>query len=224
MGYVLAWAFREEIQRRELDLPVASVVTSVVVGEEDALLKPVGPILTRDEVRTLERDRGWRVAATEHGLRRVVPSPRPERVLELEAVRLLLSAGHLVIAGGGGGVPLAPDERGSGSLRGVEVVVDKDRTATLLAIELGRERIVHLTSVDAVYRDYGTPHAAPIERMRAEEARLLWRAKHFHDGSMGPKIEASLEFLRAGGESVLITAPERLTAALAGRAGTWILP
>jgi carbamate kinase len=222
IGYVLAWAFREEIRRRGLDLPVASVVTSVVVGEDDAILKPVGPILTRDEARTFEKDRGWKVAGTEHGLRRVVPSPRPTRVVEIDSIRLLHSAGHLVIAGGGGGVPLAADERGS--VRGVEAVVDKDRTATLLAVELGLPRIVHLTSVDAVYRDYGTPRAAPIARMTVEEARHLWKGGHFHDGSMGPKIEASLEFLQAGGESVVITAPERLTDALGKHAGTWIVP
>jgi len=222
MGYVLTWAFREEIRRRELDLPVAAVVTSVVVGGADALLKPVGPILTRDEARTFEKEREWKVAGTEHGLRRVVPSPRPTKVLEIDSIRLLLSAGHLVIAGGGGGVPLGPDDRGS--LRGVEAVVDKDRTATLLAVELGLPRIVHLTSVDAVYRDYGTPRAAPIARITVEEARRLWQADHFRDGSMGPKIEASLAFLQAGGESVLITAPERLEDALAERAGTWILP
>jgi carbamate kinase len=220
-GYVLAWAFREEIRRRGLDLPVAAVVTSVVVREDEAILKPVGPILTRDEARAFEKDRGWRVAGTEHGLRRVVPSPRPVGVLELDSIRLLHSAGHLVIAGGGGGVPLAADERSS--LRGVEAVVDKDRTATLLAVELGLSRIVHLTSVDAVYRDYGTPLAAPIAGMTVEEARHLWQADHFPDGSMGPKIEASLDFLQAGGESVVITTPERLTDALAKRAGTWIV-
>jgi carbamate kinase len=222
MGFVLACAFREEIRRQELDLPVVSVITSVVVGEADTLLKPVGPILMQDEARTLEKERGWRVAGTEHGLRRVVSSPRATRVLEIDSIRLLHSAGHLVIAGGGGGVALAPDDRGT--LRGVEAVVDKDRTATLLAVDLGCKRIVHLTSVDAVYRDYGTPRAAPIARMRAEEARLLWQADPFRDGSMSPKIEASLEFLQAGGESVLITAPERLEDALADRAGTWILP
>jgi carbamate kinase len=221
-GYVLAWAFREEIRGRGLELPVASVVTSVVVGEDDALLKPVGPILTGDEARTFEKDRGWEVAGTEHGLRRVVPSPRPVRVLEIDSIRPLLAAGHLVIAGGGGGVPLAEDDRGS--LRGVEAVVDKDRTATLLAVELDLARIVHLTSVDAVYRDYGTPLAAPIPQMTAGEARRLRQAGHFHDGSMGPKIEASLELLQAGGESVLITSPERLADALAKRAGTWIVP
>jgi carbamate kinase len=222
MGYVLGWALREEIRRRELELPVVSVVTSVVVAEADGLLKPIGPILRRDEVRTFEKERGWKVAGTEHGFRRVVPSPRPSRVLEIDSIRLLLSAGQLVIAGGGGGVPLAPDAQGS--LRGVEAVVDKDRTATLLAVELGVKRIVHLTSVDAVYRDYGTPRAAPIERVTVEEARLLWEADHFRDGSMGPKIEASVEFLQAGGESVLITAPERLAEAFAERAGTWIVP
>lgn len=222
MGYVLACALREEIRRRKLDLPVVSVVTSVVVAGRSDLLKPIGPLLTRDEARTFESDRGWRVAGTEHGIRRVVPSPRPSRVLEIDSIRLLLSAGHLVIAGGGGGIPLTSDDRGV--LTGVDAVVDKDRTATLLASELGSKRIVHLTSVDAVYRDYGTPRAKPLDRMRAEEALRLMQEGHFPEGSMGPKIEASLEFLQAGGESVLITAPERLLDGLVERAGTWIVP
>lgn len=222
MGYVLANALREEIRSGELDLPVVSLVTSVVVEARDAPLKPIGPLLTSEEARAFANERGWRVARDGRGLRRVVPSPLPSRVLEIESIRLLLSAGHLVIAGGGGGVALAPDDEGR--LAGVGAVVDKDRTATLLAAELESRRIVHLTSVDAVYLDYGTPRAAPVARMASEEARGLSKSGQFPEGSMGPKIEASLEFLERGGESVLITSPERLAEALAGRAGTWIVP
>jgi carbamate kinase len=135
---------------------------------------------------------------------------------------LLLSAGHLVVAGGGGGIALAPDVEGK--LHGVDAVVDKDRTATLLVMELGRKRMIHLTSVDAVYRDHGTPREAPIARMHVDEALRLAKEGQFPEGSMRPKIEASLEFLQAGGESVLITAADRLSDALAGKAGTWIFP
>ncbi len=222
MGYVLGCALREEISRKALDLPVVSVVTSVEVSGGIAPLKPIGPLLTPDEARALENERGWQVARDEHGLRCLVPSPRPSRVLELDSIRLLLSAGHLVIAAGGGGIALTRDDQGG--LLGVDAVIDKDRTATLLATELGCERIVHLTSVDAVYRDYGTAQAKRIDRMSAEEASRLMREGQFRDGSMGPKIEAALEFLQAGGESVLVTAPERLAEALSERAGTWIVP
>lgn len=222
MGYFLAWAFREESRRRALDLPVAAVVTSVLVVERDAPLKPIGPLLTANEVQRFEKELGWRVAEDEHGFRRVVPSPRPASVLETKSIRLLLKAGHLVIAGGGGGIALARDA--AGGLRGVEAVIDKDRTATLLSIELGMKRIVHLTSVDAVYRDYGTPRAKPIARMPVDEALRLMGTGQFREGSMRPKIESSVEFLKAGGESVLITAAERLEEAIAGRAGTWIVP
>lgn len=222
MGYLLACAFREEIRRRDLDLEVVSVLTSVSVGEEEASPKPIGPLLTPEEVVTFERERGWNVVKGEHGFRRQVPSPRPARVLESESIRLLLDAGNLVIAGGGGGIALSRDA--SGELRGVEAVIDKDRTATLLAIELGMKRIIHLTTVDAVYEDYGAAGAKPIARMRVEEARGLMQTGLFLEGSMRPKIEASIEFLEAAGENVLITSPERLEEALAGRAGTWILP
>lgn len=221
MGYLLACAFRKEIRRPDLELAVVAVLTSVLVVERDAALKPIGPLLTPEEVRTFEQERGWKVAKDEHGFRRVVPSPRPVRVLETESIRLLLEAGNLVIAGGGGGIALSRDAKGE--LRGIEAVIDKDRTATLLSMELGMKRIVHLTSVDAVYEDYGTSRAKPIARMSVEEARGLMRTGLFLEGSMRPKIEASIEFLEAGGESVLITAPERLEQALAGRAGTWIL-
>jgi carbamate kinase len=222
MGHLLAGAFREEIRRRGLELDVVTVLTSVSVLEEEAPLKPIGPLLTPEEVLAFERERGWKVAKGEHGFRRVVPSPRPERVLESESIRLLLEAGKLVVAGGGGGIALSPDA--AGELRGVEAVVDKDRTATLLSIGLGMKRIVHLTSVDAVYADYGTPGAKPIARMSLFEARRRLKEGLFPEGSMRPKIEASIEFLEAGGESVLVTSPERLEEALDGRAGTWLLP
>jgi carbamate kinase len=222
MGYVLASALREEVRKRGLELPVVSVGTSVVVEGRSGSLKPIGPLLTPQEARVFERERGWRVVRDEHGLRRAVLSPRPVGVVEIDSIRLLLEAGHIVIAGGGGGVPLVRDREGG--LGGVDGVVDKDRTAALLAIGLGRSRMVHLTSVDAIYRSYGTPQAAPIARLSAEEAHRLFHEGQFLEGSMAPKIEASLQFLRSGGETVLVTSPECLADALAERAGTWIVP
>lgn len=222
MGYLLTCAFREEIHKRDLELEAVTILTSVVIVEEEAPLKPIGPLLTPEEVLRFEQERGWKVVRDEHGFRRVVPSPRPARVLESEGIRLLLEAGNLVIAGGGGGIALSLDA--AGELRGVEAVIDKDRTATLLSIELGMKRIIHLTAVDAVYENYGTADAKPIARLNVEEARGLLRLGSFREGSMRPKIEASIGFLEAGGESVLVTTAERLEEALGGRAGTWILP
>jgi carbamate kinase len=222
MGHALALALREEIRGTGLELPLTCVFTSVVVDEGNCPLKPVGPVLTGKEARRYERDRGWRISADARGLRRAVPSPLPLRVLEADAIRLLLSAGHLVIAGGGGGIALAADA--SGGLHGLEAVVDKDRTATLLAIEIAASRIIHLTSVDAVYRDHGTPRETPLSLLHVTEARRLLEDGQFPEGNMGPKIEASLDFLAAGGERVLITAAERLDDALAERAGTRIVP
>jgi carbamate kinase len=205
MGYLLACAFREEIHKSDLELEAVTILTSVVIVEEEAPLKAIGPLLTPEEVLRFEQERGWKVVRDEHGFRRVVASPRPACVLESEGIRLLLEAGNLVIAGGGGGIALSLDA--AGELRGVEAVIDKDRTATLLSIELGMKRIIHLTAVDAVYENYGTDHAKPIARLNVQEARGLLRTGSVREGSMRPKIEASIEFLEAGGESVLVPPP-----------------
>lgn len=225
MGYLLELAVRVELERAGLDTPVTSVSTLVRVDVADPAFaapdKPVGPFHDAAEAARL-RARGWTVVEQRGGgFRRVVPSPRPLELVDAAAIHALLDAGHIVLAGGGGGVPVAYGA--DGALVGVEAVIDKDRTAALLGRAVGARELYDLTTVDYVYRAYGRPEAAPLTALTAAEARRLAAAGEFPAGSMGPKIEAALDFLTRG-ERVVITAIPRLADALAGRCGTWITP
>lgn len=207
---------------------VASLVTHVVVDEADPAFghptKPIGPFLTEPEARHLAAVRGWGVGEDAgRGYRRMVASPRPLRIVELGAVRALVDRGAIVIAAGGGGVPVVPD--GSG-YRGVDAVIDKDFAAQCLARELGAEALVMVTDVPQVMLDFGTPAARPITEMTADEAQAYVDAHQFPEGSMGPKVRAAIAFLRAGGDTAVITNAERAAASLkpgATGAGTRIV-
>jgi carbamate kinase len=222
IGYFIERALRSEFERRRIARPVATLMTEVLVREDPESLqptKPVGPFLTKH--RALELKRRLAVAVVEdagRGWRRVVASPRPVEVLNLEAIRALLAAGHVVIAGGGGGVPLC---RGKGGrLRGVEAVIDKDHTASLLARALGPALFVLLTGVPQVSLDFGTADESPLGEVKAAELERHLDAGHFAPGSMRPKVEAVLEFLAAGGREAIITDARSLGEAMRGRAGT----
>jgi len=200
--------------------PVACLVTHVRVDPDDPAFarptKPVGPFYSEARARELERERGWTMAADAgRGWRRVVPSPAPLEVVELDAIRALLAAGPIVVACGGGGIPVA--ERG-GLLKGVDAVIDKDRASALLGAQLGARRLVILTDVPAVLRGFGTAGAEEVRELRPEQAEEL--LPELAEGSMRPKIEAALAFVRATDGEALITSPEGLAEALAGRAGT----
>jgi carbamate kinase len=200
--------------------PVACVLTHVVVAEDDPAFgdptKPVGPFYEADRARVLERERGWRLRADAgRGYRRVVPSPAPREIVELEAIQALLAAGTCVIACGGGGIPVT---RRDGGFEGVDAVIDKDRTSALLACALGADRLVVLTDVPAVFRRFGTPEQDEIRNLDADQAGAL--AAELDAGSMRPKLEAAAEFVRATGGDVVITSPDSLADALAGKAGT----
>jgi carbamate kinase len=226
MGYVLELALRAEMAAAGVSTPVSSVLTLVRVDAGDPAFgapdKPVGPFYRAAEAERLRRDRGWAMVEDAGAWRRVVPSPRPLELVDAAAVAALLAAGHVVVAGGGGGIPVV--RRDDGSLAGVEAVVDKDRTAALLARAVGAGELLDLTTVDFVYRGYGTPRAEPLPRLTAAEARDLHAAGEFPPGSMGPKIEAALDFLAGGGRSVLVTALARLAEGLRGEVGTRIVP
>jgi carbamate kinase len=202
--------------------PVACLLTHVLVSEDDPAFqeptKPVGPFYSEERARELERERGWTVVYDAgRGWRRVVPSPAPLEVVELDAIRALLAAGSIVVACGGGGIPAS---RRGAHLAGVDAVIDKDRASSLLARSLGADRLVILTEVPAVYSGFGTEHQEELRELSPDEAEALM--PELAAGSMRPKVEACVEFVRAMGHEALITSPAALGDALAGTAGTRI--
>jgi carbamate kinase len=204
--------------------PVVCLLTHVLVAEDDPAFakptKPVGPFYDKQQARGLERDRGWQVVHDAgRGWRRVVPSPQPLEVVELGAIRSLLASGTIVVACGGGGIPAT--RRGE-HLAGIDAVIDKDRASSLLARALGAERFVILTEVSAVFADFGTERQEELRTLSVEEAQALLPG--LAAGSMRPKVEASVEFVRATGHDALITSPAALGDALEGRTGTRIQP
>jgi carbamate kinase len=200
---------------------VACLVTHVHVDEQDPAFKrpskPIGPFYSADEAQALERERGWRlVEDSGRGFRRVVPSPEPLEIVEIEAIRALVASGAVVVACGGGGIPVVSR---NGRLKGVDAVIDKDRASALLATRLGANRLVILTEVAAVYRRFRKSNQEELRSLSAGEAQAL--LPELAEGSMRPKVEAAIDFTRGGGET-LITSFEALGEALEGRAGTLI--
>jgi carbamate kinase len=202
--------------------PVACLLTHVLVDEDDPAFeeptKPVGPFYDEAQARELEAERGWKVVHDAgRGWRRVVPSPTPLEVVELDAIRSLLAAGTIVVACGGGGIPAT--RRGE-HLAGIDAVIDKDRASSLLARGLEADRLVILTEVPAVYSGFGTDRQEELRELSADDAATL--VPELAAGSMRPKVEASVEFVRATGREALITSPAALGDALEGRSGTRI--
>jgi carbamate kinase len=200
-----------------------ALVTHVTVGSGlGAPVKPIGPFFARDDAERLAATRGWAVQPDSgRGFRRVVPSPEPAGIVELAAVQALVAAGHVVIACGGGGIPVTDAGRRAVS---VDAVIDKDRAASLLARLLGAQALLIVTAIDRVMLHYGTPQTTGLDTVTAEQARDYLASGQFPAGSMGPKIEAALEFLDGGGEWAAITSPGLLAATVAGeqRGGTRI--
>jgi carbamate kinase len=223
LGYILQQSLLNELQKREMRRYVVTVVTQVVVDEEDpafaAPSKPIGPFLTREEAERRQRQLGWRIAEDAgRGWRRLVPSPSPQKVIQRGMIRDAVRHGHVVVASGGGGIPVKklPD----GQYGGVEAVIDKDLTSAVLATDIGAELLVILTAVPQVYVGFDTPEQRPLGAVTLQEIERLHEEGHFPPGSMGPKVEAVINFLRAGGRRALITNPESLPRAIEGRAGT----
>ena len=225
IGYLLSRALRNELKRAGMSRDVVCLLTEVVVDPADPAnrypSKPVGPFYTPYRAAYLMKTKKWEmVEDAGRGYRKVVPSPRPLRILGMKAIRAALSEGDLVIAGGGGGVPVVEDP--SGNLRGIEAVIDKDFTASLMATELAADLFVILTDIDAVRLNFGRKNEQALGRMTIREAARWLRYGQFPAGSMGPKVEAAIEFIAATRNPVLITSLPRALAALAGSAGTWI--
>ena len=226
IGYLLQQALENELSHAGLCTPVVSVLTLCVVDGNDPAMrqptKPVGPFFSRAEAEERRLRLGWEIVEDAgRGYRRVVPSPAPVEIVELEAICRLLDEGVLVIAAGGGGIPVI---RERGVLKGIEAVIDKDRASALLASGLGLDLFVICTDEDFVYLDYSKAGQRPIFEVTASELEIYLRAGHFPAGSMGPKIESAQRFLKEGGKEVIITSYKHLCCAVAGRAGTHVLP
>ena len=227
MGYILERMLINRLAFQKLKIPVTTVLTEVVVDKDDPGFrnptKPVGPFYTAFRAVELQKQKRW--AMTEdagRGFRKVVASPKPLEIIQLDAIKLLLEAGHCVIAGGGGGIPVIRDA--SGYLVGVEAVIDKDRLASLLAALLAVDTFGVLTGVPKVALDWGKPTQRWVDRLSVSEAARHLADGQFPPGSMGPKIEAALSFIRGGGREVLITSPEALEKEPYATVGTRILP
>ncbi len=226
-GYMFTQLLGNESRRRGVDARPVAVVTQVQVAADDpafaAPTKPIGSFMTEAIAQQHAAEDGWNITEDAgRGWRRVVASPKPVRIVELDAIAGLIDAGHTVVAGGGGGVPVV--ETPDGGLRGVEAVIDKDLATALLAGELKADVLLISTAVDAVAIDFNQPTQKWLSTMTAAEAREYIAAGQFGKGSMEPKVSAALAFLAAGGSRVIITSPERMPEALAGTAGTTIVP
>lgn len=221
LGYLVAQALDNELRARDLSARVLSLVTQVVVAGRDPAFrrpsKPVGPSYERPKAQEIAHVTGHVFRIQPDGRwRRVVASPRPLRLVEEGPLRALVDSGHVVVAAGGGGVPVVEHR---GQLRGVEAVVDKDRTAALLAAAVGADALLVLTEVPRVQLGFGTPNAREIARLTVTQARELLAAGEFPEGSMGPKVEACASFAERGGRAA-IGALSDAAAVLAGTAGT----
>ena len=213
MGYMLERMLINRLLFEKLDARAATVLTEVVVDKFDPGFehptKPIGPFYPEFRALELMRQKKWKMKEDSgRGWRKVVPSPRPLEIVQLDAIKLLLASGHCVIAGGGGGIPVIRDA--SGLLVGVEAVIDKDRLSALLASQLGADLFIILTSVDKVALNFGKADQRWVDRMSATEAKAHLAHHQFPPGSMGPKIESALAFIEAGGHEVLITTAEAL--------------
>ena len=224
IGYLLQQSLQTELQLANIHVPVATVLTQSLVSLHDPAMthasKPIGPFYSRADAVERKRLLGWEIVEdAARGYRRVVPSPEPIDVIELEVIRDLVAQGVLVVACGGGGIPVAWQ---NGQLEGVEAVIDKDLASAALATHLGLDLFVISTDTDYVFLDYKKPAQRPLRCVSATELEEHAAAGHFPPGNMGPKIESVLRFLHNGGKEAIITSCENLCQAVAGSAGTHI--
>lgn len=226
IGFMIQQTLYNQLHKLHNIKDVVTIVTQVVVDRDDPAFKdpskPVGPYYTEEEAKKLADAKGWVMKEDSHrGFRRVVPSPAPKKIIEAAVVKTLAEMGVIVIAAGGGGVPVIEEE--DGTLKGVDAVIDKDLATALLAKEVKADRFINLTQVDRVYVNFGKPGQRGITEMNVKEARGFLEAGEFAPGSMGPKVQAAIDFLEAGGREVIITEPELIESALEGKAGTRIV-
>jgi carbamate kinase len=225
MGFMLEKAIINELRKNSLDKEVATLITQVVVDRDDPAFenptKPIGPFYTKYRAQMLIRQKKWTmVEDAGRGYRKVVPSPKPIDVVPKSILHDLVHSGIIIIAAGGGGIPVIIN--GRGFFQGVEAVIDKDFASSLIAREVKADLFIILTNVPRVYLNFGTPDETPIPKMTIEEAKKYYAEGQFPSGSMGPKIQASIEYIENGGQEVLITSTNHLKATLINRSGTKI--
>jgi len=227
MGFMLEMALVNELRKNSLDKEVTTLITQVVVDRDDPAFnnptKPIGPFYSKYRAQMLAREKKWTmIEDAGRGYRKVVPSPRPIDIVPKQIIHDLVHSGKIVIAAGGGGIPIIIN--GRGLFQGVEAVIDKDYAASLIAREVGVDLFIILTGVPRVYINFGTPDETPISLMTIQEAQKHLDDGQFPSGSMEPKIKAAMEYIRNGGKEVLITSASHLKAALINRSGTKIIP
>lgn len=223
IGYMIQMALLNEFRKLGLSKKVAAVVTKTIVERDDPSFKtptkPIGSFMSEEEAFTHQKESGWQVMEDAgRGFRRVVPSPIPREIVELDAIKLLVASDYIVIAAGGGGIPVIRNEQGD--LEGVEAVIDKDLGSSLLARNLGADTFIISTAIDTVYLNFGKENQKSIRHATLPEIKRYLEEGHFKPGSMKPKIEAIIQFLEGGGQKAVITSPENLLRAIKGEAGT----
>ncbi len=227
IGYALQQNLRNELGMRGIAADAVTLICQTEVAADDAAFqnpsKPIGEFMTAEQAERRRRE-GWHlIEDANRGWRRVVPSPRPLRLVELSSVRRLIDCGAVVIAAGGGGIPVVADE--AGALRGVEAVIDKDLASAMFATQIGADLFVIATAVPQVALNFGTPRQRWVDKLTLAEAKhYLAEGSHFANGSMAPKIQAVITYLEGGGKEALITAPTDLERAVAGQTGTRVVP
>ncbi|MCJ7680130.1 MAG: carbamate kinase [Candidatus Aminicenantes bacterium] len=226
MGYLLEKALLNELRKNSLDKDVATLMTQIVVDKDDPAFenptKPIGPYYSKYRALMLMKEKKWiMVEDSGRGYRKVVPSPRPIDVIPKRIIHNLVYSGKIVIAAGGGGIPVIIN--GNGLFQGVEAVIDKDFASGLIAHEVGCDLFIILTNVPKICLNFGTPDEKPVSSMTVSEAQKHLDDGQFPPGSMGPKVKAAIEYIESGGNEVLITSANHLKAALLNRSGTKII-
>jgi carbamate kinase len=227
IGYMFQRALHNEFKQRGIDKQAATVISQVLVDKQDQAFqnpsKPIGSFMGKETARQHQEQEDWAIVEDAgRGWRRVVPSPLPKALIERDAVEALIRAGYIVICSGGGGIPVIENDQGE--LEGVEAVIDKDYAGSLLARSIHADLFLISTAVEKVALNYNKPNQQWLDRLTLEQAKKYLTEGHFLKGSMGPKIQAIIWFLEAGGQEALITNPENIERALRGETGTRIIP
>ncbi len=226
MGYMIEQSLQNKLHDAGLKKDVTTVLTQVIVDPKDPSIKNpskfVGPFFKKEQVPDLEKKRGWIMKEDKaRGYRRVVPSPVPQKIVEKKIISTLIENNILVIAAGGGGIPVYCDDRGW--LEGVDAVIDKDHASALLGNEVGADKLIILTGIDKVAINYRTEKQQDFDTLTIKQAQKHYNDGQFPKGSMGPKILAAISFIKKGGKEVLITSIENVIDALEGKNGTRII-